>query len=141
MQLCRVFHVGAAIRYEGSAFTHSLQHTPARVWLLLAAMSFGATMLAYLWYFAQPHPLHPHPRLAKTLLRSEARHYIHLIYKKDKGYLKLSGSLLHKQQKPASQPVCLSYQRIVLPIRDLSPTFIHTKNALPTINLSSTKPQ
>ncbi|MDU1347686.1 MAG: DMT family transporter, partial [Eikenella corrodens] len=37
--------------YEGSAFTHSLQHTPARVWLLLAAMSFGATMLAYLWYF------------------------------------------------------------------------------------------
>ena len=37
--------------YEGGAFTHSLQHTPARVWLLLAAMSFGATMLAYLWYF------------------------------------------------------------------------------------------
>ena len=37
--------------YEGGAFIHSLQHTPARVWLLLAAMSFGATMLAYLWYF------------------------------------------------------------------------------------------
>lgn len=37
--------------YEGGAFTRSLQHTPARVWLLLAAMSFGATMLAYLWYF------------------------------------------------------------------------------------------
>ncbi len=37
--------------YEGGAFIHSLQHTPAQVWLLLAAMSFGATMLAYLWYF------------------------------------------------------------------------------------------
>jgi len=37
--------------YEGGTFPPSRQPTPARVWLLLAAMSFGATMLAYLWYF------------------------------------------------------------------------------------------
>lgn len=44
--------LAAACWYENEMFWHGVATVEPQVWLLLAGMAFGATVLAYWWYFA-----------------------------------------------------------------------------------------
>ena len=46
-----VMLLAVSLAAEGTAAWASLAHIAPSIWLILLALSFGATLLAYLWYF------------------------------------------------------------------------------------------